>query len=92
MTDPTAPEMTADAWDYIDRTQLDPGVWPARRDLLPRHYQIIGTNRRALVVADMGGLIELAGVHVTDPDHLDDFADRLKALAEVFRQRQAHTP
>lgn len=81
------PEMTTDAFDFIDRTQLEPGVWPQRRDLLPRHFQLIGANRRALVVGDMGGLIEVAGVHVYDPDHLDEMATRLHALAGVMRRR-----
>jgi hypothetical protein len=81
-------EMTSDAFDFIDRAQLEPGVWPKSPDLLPRHFQLIGLNRRALVVGDMGGLIEVAGVHVTDPDHLEEMASRLAALAGVLRRRQ----
>lgn len=84
------PQFTQDSFDFIDRTQLDPGVWPQRRDLLPRHFQLIGTNRRALVVSDGGpALIEVGGVHVTDPEHLEEMAARLIALAAVLRDGRA---
>lgn len=66
---------------------LGPGVWPDRRDLLPRHFQLVGDNPRALVVSDMGGLISVGGVEVTNPQHLEEFALRLSALAAVYRER-----
>jgi hypothetical protein len=75
------------AFTSDDRTGLDPGVWPKPRDLLPRHFQIIGANRRALVICDMGGDIDLGGVQVKDPDHLDEMAERLHRLADVMRGR-----
>lgn len=80
MSDPYA--FTSD-----NRTGLGPGVWPKRRDLLPRHFQVIGVNQRTLVVSDMGGCIELGGVQVTDPDHLDEAAVRLHGLADEMRKR-----
>lgn len=79
-TDPTA--FTSD-----NRTSLGAGVWPERRDTLPRHFQIIGVNDRTLVISDMHGLIDLGGVHVKDPEHLDEMAERLRALAEAMRER-----
>jgi hypothetical protein len=79
--DPTA--FTSDA-----RPGLAPGVWPKPRDLLPRHFQIVGENHRTLVVSDMHGLIDLGGVHVKDPDHLDEMADRLHGLADEMRARR----
>lgn len=79
-TDPTA--FTSD-----NRTGLGPSVWPERRDTLPRHFQIIGVNDRTLVISDMHGLIDLSGVHVKDPEHLDEMAERLHGLAEIMRER-----
>jgi hypothetical protein len=80
------PYTDPEAFTGPDRTGLDPGVWPKPRGLLPRHFQVIGVNRRTLVVSDMGGFIELGGVQVTDPDHLDEIADRLHELADLRRK------
>ena len=80
MSDPYA--FTSD-----NRTGLDPGVWPKSPDLLPRHFQLIGYNGRTLVVSDMHGCIELGGVQVKDPDHLDEMAERLHFLADEMRKR-----
>ena len=77
-----------EAFIHTANPNLGPGVWP-RRGLLPRHFQIVGDNPRALLVCDMGGLIDIGGVHVTDPDHLDEMADRLHELAGVMRERNA---
>lgn len=77
--DPTA--FTSDA-----NPNLAPGVWPKPR-LLPRHFQVVGVNRRTLVVSDMGGVISLGGVEVQDPDHLDEMAERLHELADEMRKR-----
>jgi hypothetical protein len=83
------PTLAADtSHDSEARPGLTPGVWPQRRDLTPPHFQIVGTNGRTLVVADMVGLIEVGGVHVTDPAHLEEMAERLHALAELMRGRE----
>lgn len=75
-----------EAFTADNRTGLGAGVWPEKRGLLPRHFQIIGVNNRTLVVSDMGGCIELGGVQVQDPDHLDEIADRLHELADALRK------
>lgn len=81
------PYVEPEAFTSENRTTLGPGVWPKNPNLLPRHFQIIGVNNRTLVISDMGGCIELGGVQVEDADHLDEMADRLHALAGVFRER-----
>jgi hypothetical protein len=62
---------------------LDPGVYLNRG-----HALLVGTNQRNLVVVDLGGVIEVAGIDVTDPDHLDAFADYFQRLAATFRARR----
>lgn len=69
---------------------LGAGIWPKKVDIRG-HYQIIGDNARSLVVSDMGGLIDIGGIHVTNPDDLDEAADRLHGLAEKMRTRAAQT-
>jgi hypothetical protein len=79
--------MHDDAHTY-DSPNLDAGVWP-KAEGLPRHFQLVGTNARALAVLDMGGLITVGGIDVYDPDHLDEFAARIARLATVYRERTA---
>lgn len=83
------PYTDPEAFTGAANPNLGPGVWPQKGDLLPRHFQIVGTNPRALVVEDAGGFIDLGGVHVYDPDHLDEVAERLHRLADVMRERSA---
>ncbi len=82
--------MTTEAHIAIAPAGLDAGVWPkAIPNVGPNHFQIIGVNRRNLVVCDLGGVISVGGVEVTDPDHLDEFAARIAHLATVYRERTA---
>lgn len=80
--------MIVEAHTYDSPGGLEAGVWPERVDIRG-HFQLVGANRRALVVGDMGGLIDIGGVHVYDPDHLDEMAARLTRLATRLRERTA---
>lgn len=51
------------------------------------HTLLVGRNARSLVVADMGGCINVGGVQVVDPAHLDALADRLRMNAARLRER-----
>lgn len=72
----------ADNSHTSEETRLAPGVY-----LSKGHALLVGTNERNLVVVDLGGVIEVAGIDVTDPDHLDAFADYFQRLAATFRAR-----
>lgn len=76
------------AHTYDARDGLEAGVWPERVDIRG-HFQLVGTNKRSLCLVDLGGLIEVAGVHVHNPDHLDEMAARLTHLATRLRERTA---
>jgi hypothetical protein len=67
--------------------RLDPGVYISHG---PGHALLVGTNQRNLVVVDLGGVIQVAGIDVTNPDHLDAFAEYFQRLAMTFRTR--HEP
>jgi len=74
-----------DSAHTYDGTRLDPGVY-----LSPGygHAQLVGVNQRSLVVVDLGGVVQVAGVDVTDPEHLDAFAEYFQRLAVAFRARR----
>ena len=73
----------ADNSHTSEELRLDPGVYLSRG-----HALLVGTNERNLVVVDLGGVIEVAGIDVTDPGHLDAFADYFQRLAATFRARR----
>ena len=73
----------ADDSHTSEELRLDPGVYLSRG-----HALLVGTNQRNLVVVDLGGVIEVAGIDVTDPDHLDAFAEYFQRLAATFRARR----
>ena len=73
----------ADNSHTSEELRLDPGVYLSRG-----HALLVGTNQRNLVVVDLGGVIEAAGIDVTDPDHLDAFAEYVQHLAATFRARR----
>lgn len=68
--------------------RLTPGVWPKKIDIRG-HFQIVGTNKRAITIGDLGGVIDFGGINVDDPAVLDEAAARLRVLADRLRQRQA---
>ncbi len=88
-------ELIATEWSIADRiaddshtsdeANLDPGVY-----LSPGygHAVLVGTNQRRLAVLDLGGVIQVAGINVSDPDHLDAFAAYWADIAAVFRARR----
>lgn len=76
------PDLLDDA--HTDQTQLDPGVYPSDRY---GHVYLAGTNGRGLRVLETGNVIEVAGVHVTSPEVLEQLADRLQMLADRLRAR-----
>jgi len=47
-------------------------------------------SRRSLTIVDAGGLVEIGGLLVTDPDMLDQLADRLRMNADRLRHNQQH--
>jgi hypothetical protein len=61
----------------------NPGVY-----LSKGHALLVGTNQRNLVVVDLGGAIQVAGVDVTDPDHLDALADYFRQCGQKMRERR----
>lgn len=70
-----------------DERRLDPGVY-----LSPGygHALLVGINQRNLTVLDLGGVIQVGGINVTDPDHLDEFAAYWAEIAATFRARREH--
>lgn len=64
--------------------RLNPGV-----HLSNGHAILVGTNERNLVVVDLGGVIQVAGIDVTDPDHLEDLGDYFLQLGHKMRERRA---
>lgn len=69
----------------LHEKRAEPGVY--RFD--PQgHTLLVGTNDRALVVLDMGGMAQIAGVDVWDPDHLRQFADRVRMVADRLARRK----
>jgi hypothetical protein len=78
--------LTGDNHTYAN-DRLAPGVWPKNVDRRG-HFQIVGTNRRSIVVSDMHGLIDIGGVHVDDPQVLAEAARRLMLLAQRMADRQ----
>ena len=79
-------EFPDDAHTYTTRPGLDPGVWPKNVDIRG-HFQLVGDNDRSLSVLDLGGVIQVAGIDVTNPDHLDEMAARLTGIAARLRER-----
>lgn len=77
-----------DAHTYEER-RLGPGVYPSA---IRGHALLVGTNQRSLTVVDLGGVIQVAGIDVTDPDHLGTFADHLRHVAGRLRNRQSTRP
>jgi hypothetical protein len=65
-------------------TRLNPGVYPSDPQ---GHTILVGDNQRSLTVVDLGGVIQVGGVDVTNPDHLDQLADRIRQRANRMRER-----
>ncbi|RKR92649.1 hypothetical protein BDK92_7091 [Micromonospora pisi] len=68
-----------------DSRGLAPGVYLSDPQ---GHAQLVGTNDRAVIVVDLGGVIQVGGINVEDADHLERFAARLTELAARLRKRQ----
>lgn len=81
-------EFPDDAHTCSSRPGLDPGVWPKNVDIRG-HFQLVGDNGRSLSVLDLGGVIQVAGIDVTNSGHLDEMATRLTKLANRLRERIA---
>lgn len=77
-----AAHIADDAHTQIEQ-RLDPGV-----TLSKGHALLVGTNQRNLVVLDLGGVIQVAGIDVTDPDHLDALGDHFRDLGRKMRERR----
>jgi hypothetical protein len=75
---------TVDTSHTRTEQRLTPGVYPVRPD--PHgHTLLVGDNQRALHVLDLGQAAHVGGVAVTNPDHLDALAGRLRDLAARMR-------
>lgn len=68
-----------------DENRLTPGVYPSDPQ---GHTLLVGTNNRAMTVLDLGGVAQVAGLDISDPDHLDGLAARLHELADRMRARR----
>lgn len=68
-----------------DENRLNPGIYPSDPQ---GHTLLVGTNNRAMTVLDLGGVAQVAGLDIRDPDHLDCLADRLRELADRLRNRR----
>ncbi len=71
-----------------DTADTGPGVLPKQPGNYER-FTLVDRAGRRLSVLDMGDHIEVAGLRCVEPDHVDEFADRLVALAANLRGRQA---
>lgn len=65
--------------------KVDPGVYLT----MPAGHALLSDGARSLVVSDLGGEISVAGLKVTDPDHLDELGEHLRLLANRLRMREA---
>ncbi|MFY1686389.1 hypothetical protein [Plantactinospora sp. WMMB782] len=83
--DGTLADGIADDSHTREEHRLDPGVYPSKG-----HVLLVGTNERNLTVIDLGGVIQVGGIDVTDPDHLDALAEYFQRLAVTFRARQTN--
>lgn len=95
--------MSTDTYELLDpvgqRMFLLDDAWTNPSDLDPRlylsdpqgHALLVGTNGRALTVLDMGGLVDVASVHVTSPEGLEQMAERLRMLADRLRRRASES-
>lgn len=72
-----------DSHTYVEH-RLTPGVYPSDPQ---GHTILVGDNQRSLTVVDLHGVIQVGGVDVTHPDHLDLLADRLRQCANRMRDR-----
>jgi hypothetical protein len=84
--DGTLADHIADDAHTDEEHRLDPGVY-----LSKGHAILVGANQRNLVVVDLHGAIQVAGIDVTDPDHLDALGDYFRELGEKMRQRRTRT-
>lgn len=76
----------ADDSHTSDEHHHNPGV-----HLSNGHALLVGTNQRNLVVVDLGGVIQVAGIDVTDPDHLDALGNYFRDLGQKMRKRHNRT-
>lgn len=84
--DPTLATIAAMDDAHTEPTNRRPGVYLSDPH---GHALVVGTNGRALTVLDTGGVVEIAGVHVTSAEPLEQLADRLVMLAGRMRSRAA---
>lgn len=73
-------------------TGTEPGLYPSDPQ---GHTLLVGRvsswgERRSVTIANMGGLFTIGGIEVTDPDVLDQLAERLHANAASLRHQQLH--
>ena len=67
----------------VDDTTPAPGFYPS----MPQGHCQITDGRRSVVVGDLGGVVQVAGVNVTDPDALLAFGEHVVMLAGRLRER-----
>jgi hypothetical protein len=79
----TLPDIHDDLHTDVEH-RFSPGVYPSDPQ---GHTLLVGDNERSLTVVDLGGVIQVGGVDVTNPDHLDQLADRLRQRANRMRER-----
>ncbi|MFF0822505.1 hypothetical protein ACFYUR_19250 [Micromonospora haikouensis] len=67
-----------------EEDRLDPGVYVGPRY---GHALVVGTNKRSLTVLDFVGVINVGGVDVADPEHLETLGRYFLDRAQSFRER-----
>jgi hypothetical protein len=76
-------ELIADDAHTNVETHHAPGVY-----LSKGHALLVGDNQRNLVVVDLGGVIQVAGIDVADPDHLDALSGYFREVGQKMRSRR----
>ncbi len=85
MTDAALIANHSDDSHSYDEPRLSPGVYPSDPQ---GHTLLVGENSRSLTILDLGGVIQVGGLDIREPDHLDGLAARLHQAAERMRARQ----
>lgn len=67
-------------------TRLDAGLYPS----MPQGHARLSDGTRELVVVDLGGVVDVAGIAVTSPEELRRFGEHLVMLAARLDRRAAH--
>lgn len=77
---------------FTSPSNLSPGLYPS---MTQGHAQLVGETGstgevQCLVVLNMGGLVDIGGVHVDDPEVLRRLGDHLHMLAGRLRHQLEH--